>query len=54
MRIRKPLNIDYQTANDPTLSTPLNESQRADLYSELASGAESGKVNPPTLLLDVG
>ncbi|KAH9947465.1 glycoside hydrolase [Amylocystis lapponica] len=33
---------DYLTANDPTLSVPLNESQRADLYSELASGAETG------------
>ncbi|KAF8272594.1 glycoside hydrolase [Lactarius quietus] len=33
---------DYDTANDPTLSTPLTESQRAELYSELASGAESG------------
>ncbi|KAI0265670.1 glycoside hydrolase [Gloeopeniophorella convolvens] len=33
---------DYSTANDPTLKTPLNESQRADLYSELASGAETG------------
>ncbi|KAH8982054.1 glycoside hydrolase family 37 protein, partial [Lactarius hatsudake] len=33
---------DYNTANDPTLSTPLTESQRAELYSELASGAESG------------
>ncbi|KAH9040254.1 glycoside hydrolase family 37 protein [Lactarius hengduanensis] len=34
--------LDYNTANDPTLSTPLTESQRAELYSELASGAESG------------
>ncbi|KAI0060461.1 glycoside hydrolase family 37 protein [Artomyces pyxidatus] len=33
---------DYLTANDPALKTPLNESQRADLYSELASGAETG------------
>ncbi|KAI0276733.1 glycoside hydrolase family 37 protein [Russula aff. rugulosa BPL654] len=32
---------DYETANDPTLST-LNESERAELYSELASGAETG------------
>ncbi|KAI0917618.1 hypothetical protein AcW1_007218 [Taiwanofungus camphoratus] len=33
---------DYLTANDPTLQVPLNESQRADLYAELASGAETG------------
>lgn len=33
---------DYNTANDPTLSTPLTESQRAELYSQLASGAETG------------
>ncbi|GBE85141.1 glycoside hydrolase family 37 protein [Sparassis crispa] len=33
---------DYLTANDPTLSVPLNESERAELYSELASGAETG------------
>ncbi|OBZ71163.1 Trehalase [Grifola frondosa] len=33
---------DYLTANDPTLSIPLNESQRANLYAELASGAETG------------
>lgn len=43
------LNVDYQIANDPTLST-LNGSQRAELYSELASGAESGLV----ILLDIG
>jgi hypothetical protein len=34
---------DYETANDPTLTT-LNESERAELYSELASGAETGKA----------
>lgn len=34
--------IDYQTANDPTVSPALNDSQKADLYSELASGAETG------------
>ncbi|KAI0365322.1 glycoside hydrolase [Pilatotrama ljubarskyi] len=33
---------DYLTANDPTLATPLTEQQRADLYAELASGAETG------------
>ncbi|KAI0354813.1 glycoside hydrolase [Trametes cingulata] len=33
---------DYLTANDPALSTPLTEQQRADLYAELASGAETG------------
>ncbi|CAL1713673.1 unnamed protein product [Somion occarium] len=33
---------DYLTANDPTLSTPLSDSERADLYAELASGAETG------------
>ncbi|KAL1937780.1 hypothetical protein VTO73DRAFT_12799 [Trametes versicolor] len=33
---------DYLTANDPTLSTPLTEQERADLYAELASGAETG------------
>ncbi|KAH9987249.1 glycoside hydrolase family 37 protein [Russula vinacea] len=32
---------DYETANDPTLNT-LNESERAELYSQLASGAETG------------
>jgi hypothetical protein len=37
--------LDYDTANDPTLSTPLTESQRAELYSELASGAESGETH---------
>ena len=34
--------IDYQTANDPTVQPALNDSQKADLYSELASGAETG------------
>ncbi|KAK7689932.1 hypothetical protein QCA50_006571 [Cerrena zonata] len=33
---------DYLTANDPSLETPLTESERADLYAELATGAESG------------
>ncbi|OJT12984.1 Trehalase [Trametes pubescens] len=33
---------DYLTANDPTLSTPLTEQERADLYAELATGAETG------------
>ncbi|KAI0322093.1 glycoside hydrolase family 37 protein [Amylostereum chailletii] len=33
---------DYLTANDPTLATPLTADERADLYSELASGAETG------------
>lgn len=36
------MNTDYLTANDPTLAIPLTEDQRSDLYSELASGAESG------------
>lgn len=35
------LYIDYTTANDPSLPA-LNETQRAALYAELASGAESG------------
>lgn len=33
---------DYLTVYDPTLSTPLTDAQAADLYSELASGAETG------------
>ncbi|KAF7798296.1 hypothetical protein EIP86_009516 [Pleurotus ostreatoroseus] len=33
---------DYLTANDPTLTTALSDSEKADLYSQLASGAESG------------
>ena len=38
-----PSTQDYETASDPTLST-LNESERAELYSELASGAETGQA----------
>jgi alpha,alpha-trehalase len=34
--------LDYLTVHDPTLSTPLTDTQAADLYSELASGAETG------------
>ncbi|KAF8334741.1 Six-hairpin glycosidase-like protein [Cantharellus anzutake] len=33
---------DYLAANGPDLVVPYNESQKADLYAELASGAESG------------
>jgi alpha,alpha-trehalase len=33
--------IDYETANSPDLPS-LNDTQKADLYAELASGAESG------------
>ncbi|KIP05208.1 glycoside hydrolase family 37 protein [Phlebiopsis gigantea 11061_1 CR5-6] len=33
---------DYLTANDPTLATPLTADERADLYAQLATGAESG------------
>ncbi|KAG2069034.1 glycoside hydrolase family 37 protein [Suillus decipiens] len=33
---------DYLTVHDPTLSTPLTDNQAAELYSELASGAETG------------
>ncbi|KAG1835758.1 glycoside hydrolase family 37 protein [Suillus subalutaceus] len=33
---------DYLTVYDPTLSTPLTDNQAAELYSELASGAETG------------
>jgi alpha,alpha-trehalase len=40
----EPPDVDYQIANDPTLSIALDESQRAELYSEFASGAESGLV----------
>ena len=36
------LSSDYLTANDPTLATPLTDAQKADLYAQLASGAESG------------
>lgn len=32
---------DYTTANDPSLPS-LNDTEKADLYAELASGAESG------------
>jgi alpha,alpha-trehalase len=32
---------DYTTANDPTLPA-LSEAQKEDLYSQLASGAETG------------
>ena len=46
--------LDYETANDPTLSTPLTESQRAELYSELASGAESGEAHFSHVLLLLG
>lgn len=34
--------LDYLTVHDPTLSTPLTDDQAAELYSELASGAETG------------
>ncbi|CDO72204.1 Glycoside Hydrolase Family 37 protein [Trametes cinnabarina] len=34
--------LDYSTANDPTLQTPLTEEERENLYAELASGAETG------------
>ncbi|KAF9478211.1 trehalase [Pholiota conissans] len=33
---------DYQTVNDPTLNPPLNDTEKAALYAELASGAETG------------
>ncbi|KAH7928748.1 glycoside hydrolase family 37 protein [Leucogyrophana mollusca] len=33
---------DYLTVNDPTLSTPLTDDQAADIYGELATGAETG------------
>jgi alpha,alpha-trehalase len=39
---KPPSTLDYETANDPTLNT-LNESERAELYSQLASGAETGR-----------
>ena len=29
-------------ANDPTLKSPLNDSQKADLYAEFATGGETG------------
>lgn len=31
------------TANDPQVNPPLNDTQKAALYAELASGAETGK-----------
>lgn len=34
--------LDYTTANGPTVSPALNDTQKASLYAELASGAESG------------
>ena len=34
--------IDYLTANDPTLNPALNDSQKAALYAEFASGGETG------------
>jgi alpha,alpha-trehalase len=34
--------LDYETANGADIQTPLNDSQKAELYSELATGAESG------------
>ncbi|KAF9220247.1 glycoside hydrolase family 37 protein [Gyrodon lividus] len=33
---------DYLTVHDPTLSTPLTDTEAAALYGELASGAETG------------
>jgi alpha,alpha-trehalase len=33
---------DYTTANDPTVTPALNDTQKASLYAELASGAETG------------
>jgi len=33
---------DYTTANGPEVKPPLNETQKAALYAELASGAETG------------
>ncbi|TFK40489.1 trehalase [Crucibulum laeve] len=33
---------DYTTANGPDVNPALNETQRSELYAELASGAESG------------
>ena len=44
--------IDYITANDPSLATPLTEQQRSDLYAELASGAESGWDYTGEFMLD--
>ena len=42
---------DYQTVHDPTLA-PLNDSQAADLYSELATGAETGWDFSSRFLID--
>jgi neutral trehalase len=36
------ITIDYTTANGPNVIPALTETQKADLYAELASGAESG------------
>jgi alpha,alpha-trehalase len=36
------LTIDYTTANGPDVVPPLTETQKAALYAELASGAETG------------
>lgn len=53
------MSADYTTANNPELPT-LNETQRAALYSELASGAETGWdysarwMADPTLTGDAG
>lgn len=33
---------DYLVVNDPTLKTPFTSEQAAELYSEFASGGESG------------
>jgi len=33
---------DYTTANDPSISPPLSDDDKANLYAELASGAETG------------
>lgn len=34
--------VDYLTANGPGINPPLNDTQKAALYAELASGAETG------------
>lgn len=34
--------IDYLTANNPSVQPPLNDSQKANLYAEFASGGETG------------
>lgn len=34
--------IDYTTVNGPDITTPFTEDQKSELYSELASGAETG------------